>query len=68
VAIERDKFLDFHGISGVSLNDHNVLIMDINDNTLHSEISKLVGIPYLKEATKDETVKVASKLTARCST
>ena len=29
---------------------------------LHSKISELAGIPYLKEAMKDEVDKVASKL------
>jgi hypothetical protein len=60
--MERGEFVDIHDIGGVSPNDYDVLITDVNDNTLHSEISKLVGIPYLEEATKDEAVKVASKL------
>jgi hypothetical protein len=30
----------------------------MNNDTLYSEISKLVDIPYLKEATKDEVDKV----------
>jgi len=34
--------------------DYDVLITDMNNDTLHSEISKLVDIPYLEEATKDE--------------
>jgi hypothetical protein len=31
-------------------------------NTLQGEISKLAGIPYLKEATKDEADKVANEI------
>jgi hypothetical protein len=39
--------------------DYDVLSTDTYDDMVHSEISKLVGIPYLKEATKDEAGKVA---------
>jgi len=35
---------------------------DMNSDTLHSEISKLLDIPYLKEVTKDEAGKVASQI------
>jgi hypothetical protein len=56
-AIERGQFVDIHDIGGVDPNDYDVLITDINNDTLHSEISKLVDIPYLKEATKDEADK-----------
>jgi hypothetical protein len=34
----------------------------MNHETLQSEISELVGIPYLKEATKDEADKVAREI------
>jgi hypothetical protein len=34
--------------------DYDVLITDVNDNKLRTEVSELVGIPYLKEAIKDE--------------
>jgi len=60
-AIERGQFVDIHDISSVDPKDFDVLLSDV-DNTLHSEISKLVGIPYLKEATKDEADKVAWKI------
>jgi hypothetical protein len=42
--------------------DYDVLSTDTYDDMVHSEISKLVGIPYLKEATKDEAGKVAREL------
>jgi hypothetical protein len=45
----------------VDPNDYDVLIKDIDD-TLQSEISKIVGIPYLKEATKDEVDKMTEEL------
>jgi hypothetical protein len=53
-AKERGEFIDIHDIGGVDPKDYDVLITDVNDNKLRTEISELVGIPYLKEATKDE--------------
>jgi hypothetical protein len=44
---------------------YDALIMDttdINDHILHNEISELVGIPYLKEATKEEADKEVDSL------
>jgi hypothetical protein len=43
-------------------NNYDVLSTETHDDTLHSEISKLVGIPYLKEATKGEADNVAKKI------
>jgi hypothetical protein len=43
-------------------NHYDVLSTESHDDTLHSEISKLVGIPYLKEATKDEADHVAEEI------
>jgi len=53
-AKERGEFIDIHDIGGVDPKDYDVLITDVNDNKLRTEVSELVGIPYLKEATKDE--------------
>ena len=50
----RGTFVDVHDIGPVNPKDYDVLITDIDDHKLHSEISDLVGIPYLKEATKEE--------------
>jgi hypothetical protein len=61
-AIERGQFVDIHDIGRVDPNDYDVLLTDINNDILHSEISKLVDIPYLKEATKDEADKEARKI------
>jgi hypothetical protein len=58
-AIERGQFVDIHDICGVDPKDYDALITDVNNDTLHSEISKFVGIPFLEEATKDEADKVA---------
>jgi len=60
--VARGTFVDIHDIGGVDPNDYDVLITDVNDHTLHNEISDLVGIPYLKEATKEEADKVADSL------
>jgi hypothetical protein len=60
--VARGTFVDIHDIGGVDPNDYDVLIPDVNDHTLHNEISDLVGIPYLKEATKEEADKVADSL------
>jgi hypothetical protein len=61
-AVERGEFVDVHDIGGVDPKDHDVLITDMNNETLKSEISELVGIPYLREATKDEADKVAEEI------
>jgi hypothetical protein len=61
-AIERGEFVDIHDIGGTDPKDYDVLITDMNHETLQSEISELVGIPYLKEATKDEADKVAREI------
>ena len=42
-------------------NNYDVLSTKTHDDTLHSEISKLVGVPHLKEATKGEADNVAKK-------
>jgi len=58
----RGVSVDIHDIGPVDPKDYDVLITDIDDHKLHSEISDLVGIPYLKEATKEEADKVADSL------
>jgi hypothetical protein len=60
--MERGEFVDVHDISGMNPKDYDVLITEVDNDTLHSKISKLVDIPYLKEATKDEANKVAKEV------
>jgi hypothetical protein len=60
--VERGEFVDLHDGVGVDPKDYDVLVTDMNNETLESEISELVGIPYLKEATKDEADKVAEEI------
>src|SRR5271154_6641847 len=61
-ATERGEFIDIHDMGGTDTKDYDVLLAGIDNNMLQSEISELVGIPYLKKATKDEADKVATKL------
>ena len=56
-AIERGEFIDIHDIGGVDPEDYDVLITDMSDNKLRTEIAELLGVPYLQEATKDEANK-----------
>ena len=37
--------------------DYDVLITDMSDNKLRTEIAELLGVPYLQKATKDEANK-----------
>src|SRR5580700_8696120 len=53
-AMERGEFIDVHDSSGLDPNQFDVLITDVDESVLRSDISELVGIPYLKEATKDD--------------
>jgi hypothetical protein len=61
-AMERGKFIDIHDFGSVSPKDYDVLITDIDNNTLEGEISNLAGIPYLKEVTKDEADEMPKKI------
>src|SRR5271156_2984023 len=48
--IECGQFVDIHDIGGEDPKDYDVLLSDMNGRTLHSEVSKIVAIPYLEEA------------------
>ncbi|KIX03015.1 uncharacterized protein Z518_06565 [Rhinocladiella mackenziei CBS 650.93] len=61
-AIDRGEFVDIHDIGGVNPKDCHVSFTDMDNDTLQSEISKLVDIPYLQEATTDEAGKVAREI------
>ena len=58
----RGTFVDVHDIGPVNPKDYDVLITDIDNHTLHNEISKRLGILYLKEATKEEADYVADSV------
>jgi hypothetical protein len=53
-AVERGEFVDIHDIGRTDPKDYDVLITDMSERILRDSISKLVGIPYLKKATRDE--------------
>jgi len=58
----RGTFVDVHDIGPVNPKDYDVLITDIDNHTLHNEVSKRLGIPYLKEARKEEADYVADSV------
>jgi hypothetical protein len=58
----RGQVVDVHDAVGVQPKDYDVLLTDMDRDTLHTDISKVVGIPYLKEATKEEADKVALEI------
>lgn len=47
-AIERGQFVDIHDIGPVDPKDYDVLITDVDNHVLQTEISELVGIPYIQ--------------------
>ena len=52
-----NKFVDIHDIGLVGSDDFDVLITDVTDGILRTEIAELVGIPYLAKATLEEAEK-----------
>jgi hypothetical protein len=57
-AIDRGEFIDIHDVGGVEPEDFDVLIRDMTDNNLRSDVAELIGMPYLGKATTDEANKV----------
>jgi hypothetical protein len=60
-AKQRGEYIDIHDVGGVDPKDYDVLITDVNDETLRTEVSQVVGIPYLAKATEadaNEALKV----------
>lgn len=56
-AVKRGQLVDIHDVSTTGPNDFDVLITDVSDQTPRTEISELVGIPYLQKANKEEANK-----------
>ncbi|KAI9872107.1 MAG: hypothetical protein M1830_002057 [Pleopsidium flavum] len=54
-AIARGEFIDIHDAEVVGANDFDVLITDITDQLLRSEIAELAGIKYLEKATEADS-------------
>jgi hypothetical protein len=52
-AIERGQFVDIHDAVDDQPEDYDILLTDLDQVTLHTDVSKVIGIPYLKEATKE---------------
>ncbi len=57
-ARDRGEFIDIHDVGGVDPEDFDVLITDVNDEKLRSEIAEAVGIQYLAKATEADANKV----------
>jgi len=56
-AAHSSEYVDIHDpreIMDLELNSYDVLVPDLNDNKLRTEISKVIGIDYLAEATEDD--------------
>ncbi|KAI9762187.1 MAG: hypothetical protein M1840_001458 [Geoglossum simile] len=60
--IENGNFVDIHDASSVGLKDYDMIITDVDNGILQSEISELAGLPYLKEAKRDEADDMPDKL------
>jgi hypothetical protein len=60
--ISRGIFVGIHEIATNNPNEYNVLISDIDNKVLENEISDIVGIQYLKEATNAEADKVLTSI------
>ena len=59
-SIKRGEQVDIHD---VELEDsYDVLISDVWDGILRSELSDIIGIPYLQKATKNEASTIVEKL------
>jgi len=50
--------VDNHDIGGTDPEDYDVLITDIDDEKLRTEIAEIVGIPYHAKATTEDANKV----------
>jgi hypothetical protein len=57
-ARDRGEFIDIHDVGNVDPKDYDVLITDVNDEKLQSEIAKVMGIPYHTKATEADANKV----------
>jgi hypothetical protein len=53
-AIDRGQFVDIHAIDGPDPNSYDVLIKDVDEKILRSDIAKIVGVPYLGEDTESD--------------
>ena len=56
-ATDSSGYVDIHDIQSISdleLNNYDVLIMDLNETALRTEVSKVFSIDYLAKATEDD--------------
>lgn len=57
-AIERGDFVDIHDIGSPGSDPFDVLITDVTDDILRTEIAEVVGVPYLGKASLEEADKL----------
>ena len=60
-AIKRGQYVDIHDIGGPDPNDYDVLLTDMDFDTLKTEISEVGGIPYLQKATKYDAEEIVEE-------
>lgn len=53
-ARDRGEFVDIHDIGGIDPKDFDVLITDIDEEKLRSEIAEVMGIQFLAKATEED--------------
>ncbi|KAI9767813.1 MAG: hypothetical protein M1840_005494 [Geoglossum simile] len=53
-ARDRGEFVDIHDIGGPDPHGYDVLITDVDEKTLRSEIAEIVGVPYLGKSTESD--------------
>ncbi|KAI5776451.1 hypothetical protein EDC01DRAFT_461521 [Geopyxis carbonaria] len=58
---DRGEYVDIHDIGGIDPEDFDVLISDVDDARLRTEVAEVVGIPYhaqaiMKEANRAVTI------------
>jgi len=63
-AKDRGEFVDIHDFTGMKTEDFDVLITDLNHQKLESDLSEILGVPYLSKVTEADAKKVD---TARAS-
>jgi hypothetical protein len=57
-AKERGEFVDIHDIGGENPNDYDILLCDLTDKKLRTEVAKITGIEYHAKASDTDANKV----------
>ena len=57
-ARDRGEFIDIHDVGSADPADYDVLLSDVDDKKLRTQIAELVGMPYHAKATAEDANKV----------